>query len=140
MTAINVYINFNGNCRDAMTFYHQCFGGELDLQTVAGSPIEAQCPTAMKGQILHSALSSGALLLMGSDMVGPDGFTHGNNIALALSCSSAAEIHRYFENLATGGIVVEPLKKEFWGATFGLLTDQFGIRWMLTYDEELQRN
>ena len=140
MTQINAYITFNGKCREAMTFYHECIGGELDLQTVAGSPMEGECQGALDDHILHSALMKDSLLLMASDMVGADGFTRGNNIALALSCSSEEEINRFFKKLSMGGKVIEPLKTQFWGATFGVLHDKFGIRWMLTYDEKLQRN
>jgi PhnB protein len=140
MTQINAYIGFNGKCREAMTFYHECLGGELDLQTVAGSPMEGECEGAFNDHILHSALTKDSLLLMGTDMTGPDGYKHGNNMALALSCSSAEEIERFFAKLSRDGRVIEPLKTQFWGATFGVLNDKFGIRWMLTYDEKIQSN
>ena len=68
-----------------MTFYKDCLGGDLVLQTVEGSPIEVQCPAAIKHQILHASLTRGALLLMASDMVGPDGYIKGNTIALSLN-------------------------------------------------------
>ncbi len=139
MTQINAYITFNGNCREAMTFYHECIGGELDLQTVEGSAIEAQCPAAMKNQILHSALTKDPLLLMGTDMVGPDAYKPGNNVALSFNCVSEEEVNRYFNLLSTGGVIAHPLRKEFWGATFGVFTDKFGIRWMLHYDEKLNK-
>ena len=132
MTQISAYLNFNGNCRDAMTFYKDCLGGELMLQTVEGSPIEAQCPAGLKHQILHSSLTKNALILMGSDMVGPGGLKKGNNISLSLSCSSEEETNNYFSNLEDGGRIVEDLKLQFWGAMFGVLTDKFGITWMLT--------
>jgi len=140
MTQINAYLNFSGNCREALSFYHECIGGELEMQTIGGSPVEAQCPAAMKDQILHGSLTKGTLVLMGSDMVGPDGIMRGNNISLALSCSSEQEIDHFYNNLAKGGEMVHPLQKEFWGATFGIVHDKFGIRWMLTYDEKIQRN
>ena len=57
MTQISAYLNFNGNCREAMTFYKNCLGGELSLQTVEGSPMEAGCPAGVKHQILHSSLT-----------------------------------------------------------------------------------
>jgi len=136
MTQINAYLNFNGNCRDAMTFYKNCLGGELMLQTVEGSPIEAQCPAGLKHQILHSSLTKNALILMGSDMVGPGGLKEGNNISLSLSCSSEEEANNYFSNLADGGRIQEDLKLQFWGAMFGVVNDKFGITWMLTYHKK----
>ncbi len=137
MTQANAYITFNGNCREAMTFYKQCLGAELNLQTIEGSPIESQCPSAMKNQILHASLTKGAILIMGSDMIGPEGFTMGNNIALSLNCSSDEEINSFFSKLSEGGQVFTPLQQMFWGATFGTLTDKFGIRWMLNYDKNM---
>ncbi len=84
MTQINPYINFDRNCREAMNFYKECLGGELALQTVKGSPIEVQCPAAMKHQILHATLMKDALIVMGSDMQGPDGVDKsGNMVALS---------------------------------------------------------
>ncbi len=56
MAQINAYLNFNGNCREAMQFYKSCLGGELTVQTVEGSPIEFQCPVSMRHHVLHSSL------------------------------------------------------------------------------------
>ena len=138
MTQINAYINFDGNCREVMTFYKNCLGGELNMQTVEGSPIEAECPPAMKHQILHASLTKDDLVIMGSDMQEPGGFTKGNNIALSLSCSSDEEINTFFSKLSEGGKISHNLVQSFWGATFGVLTDKYGIRWMLNYDKKQQ--
>ncbi len=136
MTQINAYLNFEGNCREVMTFYKKCIGGELNMQTVEGSPIEAQCPAAMKKQILHASLMKDDLILMGSDMQEPgENSIKGNNIALSINCSSEKEIKTFFSKLSRGGKVSHELKQEFWGATFGVLTDKYGIRWMLNYDK-----
>ncbi len=135
MTQINAYLGFNGDCREAMNFYKECLGGELTLQTVEGSPAEAQCPAAMKHQILHASLVKNGLILMGSDMVGPEGIIKGNTIALSLNCSSEEEINTFFSKLSSGGQIIDPLKMQFWGALFGVFTDKYGIRWMLNYDK-----
>lgn len=135
MTQINAYLNFDGNCREAMSFYKECLGGELALQTVEGSPIEAQCPAGIKHHILHASLMKDTLILMGSDMQGPEGFVKGNTIALSLNCSSEKEIDTFFSNLSKHGKITHPLTESFWGATFGVLTDKYGIRWMLNYDK-----
>lgn len=139
MTHINAYINFNGSCREAMTFYKECLGAELDLQTIGGSPIEAQCPAGMKDQIMHATLTKGPLLLMGSDMTGPWKVVKGNDMALSLNCSSEEEINTFFSKLSDGGEILDPLKIQFWGAMFGVITDKFGIRWMLNYDKNKQQ-
>jgi PhnB protein len=135
MTIINAYIVFNGECRKAMEFYKECLGGELFFLTVGASPIAAQCPSSMQDNILHSTLTSGSLVLMATDMAGPHGYLKGNNVNLSLSCSSEEEINTFFIKLSAGGKVLDSLKDQFWGATFGALTDQFGINWMLTYNK-----
>src|SRR3954453_1533870 len=131
MTQINPYVGFNGKCREAMTFYKECLGGELALTTVAESTIATQCPAAMQDNILHSSLTrNGTVLLMASDMTGPDGFQQGNNISLSMNCSSGEEINVFFSKLSEDGKIIDPLKVQFWGALFGVFTDKFGIRWM----------
>jgi PhnB protein len=135
MTQIHAYVGFNGHCREAMNFYKENIGGELTLQPVEGSPMEAQCPPSMKCQILHSSLiKDGALLLMGSDMNAPGEQPKGSNIALSLSCSSEEEINRLFTKFSSEGTIIDPLKKQFWGALFGVCKDKYGTTWMLTYD------
>ena len=136
MALINAYLNFNGDCRAAMEFYKNSLDAELVLQPIEGSAMEHQCPSAMKHHILHATLQKGSLLLMGSDMNGPDGFSKGNNMALCLNCESEAEIREFYAKLSAGGQLTHPLHTEFWGAIFGVFTDRFGIRWMLNYDQK----
>jgi PhnB protein len=138
MTQIYAYVGFAGQCREAMTFYQECIGGELFLQTIAESPIADQCPEGIQGEILHSSLTKGPLILMGTDMVGPQGYTKGTNVALSLNCSSEEEINTFFEKLSAGGTILDPLKPQFWGAIFGAFTDKFGIGWMLNYTKNGQ--
>lgn len=136
MTQISAYLNFNGNCREAMTFYKNCLGGELSLQTVEGSAMEAGCPSGVKHQILHSSLTKNGLILMGSDMVSPEGLKMGNNISLSLNCSSEDEIKRFYKELSSGGKIIEPLNVQFWGAMFAVFKDKMGITWMLNYTKK----
>ena len=83
MTQINAYLTFNGNCREAMTFYKECLGGELNMQTVEGSPMEDQMPAHAKKQILHASLIKDDLVLLGSDMSRPGKLIKGNTISLS---------------------------------------------------------
>ncbi len=135
MNAINPYVGFNGKCREAMSFYQECFGGELELQEVAATPVK-QFAEGEKNKIFHSSLiKDGLQILMGSDMTDSDGYSKGNNIALAISCNSEEEIYSLFDKLGKGGKVSAPPKVEFWGAIFGTLEDQFGIKWMLNFNK-----
>lgn len=133
MTTINAYIGFNGDCRKAMEFYKKCIGGELMIQLVGESPIAGQCPEAVHGHVLHSSLTQGSIVLMATDMTGPDGYIKGNNVALSLNCSSEEEINSFYAKLSGGGKILDDLKVSFWGALFGCFTDKFGITWMLNY-------
>jgi PhnB protein len=126
---LNAYLNFNGRCREAMTFYQQCLGGELSMQKIAESPFALQMPSEAGGNILHSSLTKdGIVLMMGSDMMG-ENLRHGNSVALCLKCSTDEEMNRFFTNLSAGGQVKMPLHQGFWGPTYGELTDKFGILW-----------
>jgi PhnB protein len=134
MTTINAYINFTGTCREAMTFYKECLGGNLTIQPVAGTPMETQSPADMKDKILHASLQKDNIVIMGSDMTYP-GFILGNNVSLSINCSSEEEINTFFEKLSEGAQVLHPLADSFWGAKFGVLADKFGTRWMLNYEK-----
>lgn len=135
MTNIHAYLTFNGNCREAMTFYKESLGGELTLQPIEGTPMAARCPEGMLHHIMHASLAKGDMLLMATDMIGPAGFNPGNTISLSLICSSEEEINTFFKNLSAGGQVVHELSDAAWGALFGVLVDKYGVAWMLNYDK-----
>ena len=138
MTQINSYLTFNGNCREAMTFYKESLGGELNLQTIGDSPLADKMPAKMKDCILHATLTNGALLIMASDMVGEKGLIKGTAVSLMLNCSSEEEIRDFYAKLAAGGQATHPLEISFWGALFGDLTDRYGNQWLLHFDKNEQ--
>lgn len=135
MAAINSYLTFNGNCREAMNFYKKCLGGELVLQTIGESPLANKMPAQMKESILHATLIKGDLILMASDMTGETGLIKGNSVSLMLNCSSEEEVKKFYTNLSAGGQATHPLEISFWGALFGDLTDKFGNQWLLHFDK-----
>jgi len=135
MTQISSYLTFNGNCREAMAFYRDCLGGELFIQTIGESPLADKMPAQMRGSVLHSTLSKGALQIMASDMVAEQGLIKGNAVSLMLHCSSEEEINLFYANLSKGGEATHPLENSFWGALFGDLTDRYGNHWLLHYDK-----
>jgi PhnB protein len=137
MAQINAYLTFDGNCREAMTFYRDCFGGELNMQTVAGSPMEDQFHPEARRMILHAHLANKTLTLQGSDMNGREKLVRGNTILLSLQCTSENEIRTFFRKLAKGGKVVHPLH-EFFAGVMGTLTDRFEKDWILYCERKLQ--
>lgn len=133
---INSYLTFSGNCREAMTFYKECLGGALELQPIGESPMADKMPQEMKNYILHSTLTRGQLVLMGSDMVPDQGLTKGNSVSLMLNCTSEAEIRQLYTTLSAGGSMTHQLETTFWGAILGDFTDKYGNNWILHYEQK----
>ena len=133
---INAYLTFAGNCREAMQFYHQCLGGQLNFQTIGESPLADKMPSQMKNAILHATLVNESMVLMASDMVGDQGLSPGNSVSLMLDCNSETEIKNCYTNLSAGGVQTHPLELTFWGALFGDLEDKYGNHWLLHFNQE----
>jgi PhnB protein len=139
MKSINVYLGFAGKCREAMNFYKECLGGgELELQSVGESPVADQMPPGFdKEQILHSTLIKDGIRIMGSDMHRGKP-TNGNLVGVCVNCSSPEEIEFMFTKLSQDGTIDDPLKVQFWGDTFGAVTDKYGKPWMFNYSKNQQ--
>ncbi len=135
MKGITSYLSFDGNCREAMTFYRDCLGGKLELQTVGESAMSEKMPERMKESILHATLTKKGFQLLGSDLVSNDGLMRGNAVSLMLRFSTKKEIHATYEKLSRGGKATYPLEINFWGALFGGLTDKYGVHWLLHYHQ-----
>jgi len=130
MAAIIAYLKFDGNCREAMAFYKECFGGELSFNTVKGSALEQHMKPEEGNKILHSSLISDDFKLFASEMTIPT--TVGDAIYLWLNCNNEEEINLIFGKLSVGGKIVNELIPAYWGSTFGAVTDKFGINWYIS--------
>lgn len=126
-TKLEVYLFFKGNCREAMEFYKGIFGGELEMSTVGESPDVPGMPDVDKDWIMHSSLTGGAIGLMASDS--PKASDHAAKVELSIVGSDEPAMSKMFAALAEGGTIKMPLKKQFWGDTFGSLSDKFGVDW-----------
>jgi len=126
---ISPYINFHGQAREAMEFYHGIFSGKLDL--LAANPNGAPQPAGPNDTIMHARLAADGIIIMGSDGMPQYPPTVGDNFALALMGSDRERLTRAFEMLAEGGKVKQALKTESWSDAFGWLEDKFGINWMV---------
>ena len=125
----------------AFTFYKSVFGGEFsylgrfkDMPPTDGKYLSPEAGE----KIMHVSLPiSAETTLMGSDSSETFGQTtfFGNNISLSINTDAMAHADKLFNNLSVGGKVTMPMEKTFWGAYFGMFTDQFGIHWMINYDE-----
>lgn len=131
MIQISPYLNFGGNCREAMTFYQACLGGELFFQTVEESPLAENLPKEIKDYVLQANLHKDGVALQGSDMVAEEGLLHGNRISLSIELNDKLVIKSLYEKLSEGGTQTVPLCYNYCGILLGELTDKFGTYWML---------
>ncbi len=127
---LNPYLNFRDNAREAMTFYHDVFGGELTLTTY--SELQASDDPADADRIMHGDLqAANGLSLMGADLPSRMEYTTGTDFSMSLSGDDDAELRGYWDKLSDGGTVTEPLVAAPWGDVFGMLVDRFGITWLV---------
>ncbi len=141
MATTNVYLNFNGNCEEAFNFYKSVFGGEFGYLGRFGEMPETEgykVAEADKNKIMHVSLAIGNSILMGSDTGEEYGksFVQGNNFSVSVTAASKQEADELFAGLAVGGQVTMPMNNTFWGDYFGMLTDKFGINWMISFNEQ----
>ena len=137
MKAFNPYLNFPGNTEEAFNFYKSVFGSEfLSLNRFKDTHEADRIPENEKDKIMHIALQLGTgTVLMGTDALESMGhkLTVGNNFQLSLDAESKEEADKLYSGLSEGGKATMPLTDSFWGAYFGMLTDKFGISWMISY-------
>jgi PhnB protein len=151
MKVVNPYLNFNGNTEEVFNFYKSVFGGEFamlmrfkDMPSDAGNTdgqgcadVEGGIPEGEENRIMHIALPIGSSVIMGTDVPGnmPQ-VVNGSNISLSLSAENREEADRVFAALSQEGSVQMPLQDMFWGDYYGMLTDKFGIQWMMSYSTQ----
>ena len=127
---LNPYINFNGNAKEAMEFYTSVFGGKLEMNTYkeGGMPHDP----SEENKIMHAMLvADNGITLMASDTPKGWDYNPGTNISISLSGDDDAELNGYWDKLSEGAKIDAPLEKAPWGDTFGMITDKFGIRWLV---------
>jgi len=133
MLGVKPYIAFRGNCREAIDFYKQALGAEeLFSQTYGESPM---ADMGSADAIMHATIKVGENYIMMCDDFHTENFTTGGNISLAVGLNDVDQAKSIFANLSDGGNVSMPLDKTFWAEAFGMLTDKFGINWMVNCDQ-----
>ena len=131
---IQPYLNFGGRCEEALAFYKTALGAQVDFLMLHKESPEPPPPGMLQpgyeNKVMHTTFHIGGTTLMASD-----GWRDGSSFAgfsLSLSVPTKAEADRAFAALADGGQVGMPLTKTFWSPCFGMLTDRFGISWMVS--------
>ena len=134
---LNVYLHFNGNCREVFEFYRSVFGGDFALlSTFRDMPDPMGIAEEEQDQVMHVSYDISGTTLMGSDM--PSAFApsveQGNNFSISYQTESREQTEELFNQISDGGNVTMSLRDMFWGAYFGSCTDKYGINWMFSYD------
>ena len=128
---VEPYLNFDGRCEEALAFYKQALGAKVDmLMRFKDAPDQSMITPGNADKVMHSQVHIGdtAVLMSDGRCTGKANF-HG--IALAISVKSEAEAEKTFAALADGGQVQMPLGKTFFSPRFGMLSDKFGVGWMI---------
>ena len=129
-TKLNPYLIFKDNAREAMDFYKTVFGGKLTMSTF--KEYHASQDPSEDEKIMHSTLEvDNGITFMASDTPDRMEYSAGTNYSMSLSGDNETELRAYFEKLSAGGTVTMPLEKAPWGDTFGMLTDKFGVSWLV---------
>ena len=132
--ALVPYLNFMGKTGEAVTFYKDIFGGELNMSTYEESNVP--CSDEDKDKIMHAELKTEFFTLMASDGNKDHPVQMGDSVNLSLNGNDEEKLTEYFNKLAEGGKIDMPLAKQFWGDTFGMCTDKFGMHWMVNISKK----
>jgi PhnB protein len=138
MTEVEPYLSFPGTCEEALQFYERCLDGKITaLHRYEGTPMDnPQLPANWKNKVMHATFDAGGTKFMASDTM--PGQPAGGFSGFAMSVGipkDTAKARKVFDALAQGGKVTMPLDKTFWAAQFGMLTDKFGVPWMVNCEE-----
>ena len=128
---VQAYLFFDGRCEEALDFYRKALGAQVDaVMKFKDSPDPAGCPGALPEKVMHASFRIGETAVMASDgeCKGRPKF---EGFALSITAPTEAEADRSFAALADGGQVQMPLAKTFFSPKFGMVTDRFGVAWMI---------
>ncbi len=129
-----VNLSFNGQCEAAFRHYERCLNGKITFMLTWGdSPMAKEAPPEWSGKIAHATLEIGNTRIQGSDPV-PGGYKTPQGFAISLDLN-VAEAEKLFAAVAEGGTVTVPLQQTFWARAFGMVTDRFGVPWIINAGE-----
>jgi PhnB protein len=132
---IQPYLFFDGRCEEAVDYYRTALGAEVDMlmrYRESPDPLPPDMATPeLADQVMHASLRIGGAVIMASDdCTGNTKCFEGFSLSLAVPDSATAD--RMFAALADGGRVLMPLGQTFWSPRFGMVTDRFGVQWMVS--------
>jgi PhnB protein len=131
---VQSYLFFDGNCEEAVNFYKQALGARVDFlmryKEAPESPPPGQVPPNYGDKVMHTSFWIGDSMLMASDGCGMTPNFAG--FSLSITAKDQAEAKKVYDALSAGGKATMPLGKTFWSPCFGMLTDKFGVQWMVS--------
>ena len=134
---VQSYLMFNGRTEEALEFYKKAIGAQVEMMMRFKDAPEGQCAPGTENKIMHSSFKVGDTVLMASDgMCSGEPKTEFKGISLTLNPKTEVECERLFNALADGGQVFQPLIKTFFSPKFGVVTDKFGVNWMVLVEQE----
>jgi PhnB protein len=134
---LNPYLNFGGNCVEAMSFYREHLGGKLcGMMKFSDAPDRSMVPPDSKDQVMWSQMSFGDSLMMACDAPG-DRFEPSRGVYMSLSVDSIEEAERVHGVLAEGGEVFMPMTETFFAFRFSMMRDKFGTLWMVIHERPM---
>lgn len=128
---IHAYLMFDGQCEAAFNFYAECLGGTLEMMRYADSPEEMEVPAEFQQRIMHVCLTVGDQLLMASDTLPQSPYEGIKGCSISLQVDNVPEAERLYAALSAQGSVQMELQQTFWATRFAMLTDRFGVSWMI---------
>ena len=134
---LNTYLHFSGNCEEAFKFYEKALGGKiLAAMTYDTAPPDMPVSPEWRNKIMHARMTIGNQLLIGSDAP-PERYSKPTGFSINIGVKTAEEAERAFKALSEGGQVCMPMAETFWAIRFGMLTDKFGIPWMINAEKPM---
>ena len=134
MQQIQPYLFFEGRCEEAIRFYERTLGAEVAVlmrnRESPDAPPPGMLPPGSEDKVMHAELRIGASTVMASDG-GCSGSARFGGFGLSLPAANEAQAKGWFQALADGGQVQMPLGKTFFSPCFGMVTDRFGVMWMV---------
>jgi PhnB protein len=139
---VNPYVNFKGNCRQAVNYYSEIFGTEkpqiMAFEEMPADPSFSPMPDDVKTLVAHASININGNIIMFSDVTPNMPLIVGNNISIMISSKDPEEIRGFYNKMKVGSVIRMELQETFWAKCYGSLTDKFGIVWQFNCDKEMQ--
>jgi len=138
-TLVQPYLFFGGRCEEALEFYRTAIGAEIEMlmryKDAPEQPPDGMLAPGFENKVMHASFRIGATVLMASDGCGGPDEGKFDGFSLSIAVQTAEEADRFFAALSEGGTVTMPLGPTFWAKKFGMLTDRFGLGWMINLEQ-----